>query len=99
VKGADTECLDYGHAVIYRGPYATITDDEGHVYLRGERMAVCERTYKLLTEGPYQDDFIGIAPAVQREPVNWCAPAGALRPAAETKGAVHTQACVSSGCC
>lgn len=99
VKGAGTECLDYGHAVIYRGPYATITDDEGHVYLRGERMAVCERTYKLLTQGPYQNDFIGIAPAEQRAPVNWCAPAGALRPAAETKGAAYTQTGVSAGCC
>lgn len=99
VKGAGTECLDYGHAVIYRGPYANITDDEGHVYLRGERMAVCERTYKLLTEGPYHDDFIGIAPVVQHEPVNWCAPAGALRPVAETKGAAHTQTGATPGCC
>ena len=101
VKGAGTECFDYGHAVIYRGPYATITDDEDHVYLRGERMAVCERTYKFLTEGPYKNDFIGIAPAVQRAPVNWCAPAGALRPAAETKGATHGAVadCQSPSCC
>ncbi|MEO6696656.1 MAG: methyltransferase domain-containing protein [Gammaproteobacteria bacterium] len=99
VKGAGTACLDYGHGVIYRGPYASITDDEGHVYLRGERMAVCERTYRLLTEGPYKDDFIGIAPAVQREPLTWCAPAGALRPAAETKGAAYSQSHSTPGCC
>ena len=99
VKGAGTECLDYGHAVIYRGPYASVTDDEGHAYTRGERMAVCERTYRLLTEGPYREHFIGITPRVLREPVTWCAPAGTKRPAAETKGGVHAQACAPQGCC
>lgn len=101
VKGAGTACLDYGHAVIYRGPFSSVTDDEGHVYLRGERMAVCERTYKLLTEGPYQEYFIGIAPRAPREPVAWCAPAGTLRPAGETKSAVHSAAanCQGSACC
>lgn len=99
-KGAGTACLDYGHAVIYRGPYASITDDEGHVYLRGERMAVCERTYKFLTEGPCREDFIGIAPAVAREPVTWCAPAGTKRPPVESKGALHAQVCApTGGCC
>ena len=100
VKGAGTACLDYGHAVIYRGPFSSVTDDEGHVYLRGERMAVCERTYKLLTEGPYKEYFIGITPHAPREPVTWCAPAGTLRPVAETKGAVHAQSGGSAmGCC
>lgn len=99
VKGAGTECLDYGHAVIYRGPYASVTDDEGHIYVRGERMAVCERTYRLLTEGPYREHFIGITPRVLREPVTWCAPAGTRRPAAETKGGVHAEACAPTGCC
>ncbi len=99
VKGSGEPCLDYGHAVIYRGPYASISDDEGHLYLRGERMAVCERTYKLLTAGPYQNDFIGIAPALPREPVTWCAPAGTRRPATETKGSVHAQTCSDQSCC
>lgn len=99
VKGAGTACLDYGHAVIYRGPFSSVTDDEGHVYPRGERMAVCERTYTLLTEGPYKEYFIGIAPTAAREPAAWCATAGTLRPAAETKGAMHAQACATTGCC
>ncbi|MEW6353912.1 MAG: methyltransferase domain-containing protein [Pseudomonadota bacterium] len=99
VKGTGAPCLDYGHAVIYRGPFSSVSDDEGHVYPRGERMAVCERTYKLLTEGPYKDHFIGIAPAQPREPVTWCAPAGAKRSPAETKGAVHAQTCAATGCC
>jgi len=100
-KNDQGPCLDYGHAVIYRGPYSAINDDEGHVFYRGERMAVCERTYKLLTEGPYQDDFIGITPAERKEPVTWCAPSGTKRPAAETKGGVHNAACCGEpgSCC
>jgi arsenite methyltransferase len=62
VKGAGTPCMDLGQAVIYLGPYASTTDDEGYVYPRGERMAVCERTFKLPTEGTYKAEFIGIRP-------------------------------------
>jgi arsenite methyltransferase len=99
VKGAGTECLDVGHAVIYRGPFAEVRDEEGHVFPRGERMAVCERTLRFLTEGPLADHFIGIAPREAREPVAWCAPAGTLRPAAETKGALHLGRDCGPGCC
>jgi ubiquinone/menaquinone biosynthesis C-methylase UbiE len=99
VKGEGTPCLDYGHAVIYRGPYTEVRDDEGHVYPRGERMAVCERTYKFLTQGPHRDDFIGIPPTVARAPLPWCAPPGTRRPATETKGATHAHRCGSPGCC
>lgn len=100
-KGDDRPCLDTGQAVIYRGPYASVTDDEGHVFPRGERMAVCERSYEFLTTGPYRDHFIGITPADARAAVTWCAPAGTRRPAAETKGAAHRSAACDevSGCC
>jgi len=99
VKGEGTECLDVGHAVIYRGPYAEIIDDEGHVFPRGERMAVCERTFRYLTSGLHKDDFIGITPATSRDAVPWCAPAGTKRPATETKGARHHIGPTTKRCC
>lgn len=99
VKGEGGECLDRGHAVIYRGPYAEVRDDENHVYPRGERIAVCERTFRLLTEEPDKDDFIGIAPAVLGEPRAWCVPPGTRRPASVTKGASHDSTCGSAACC
>ncbi|HEU0282596.1 MAG TPA: hypothetical protein VFQ99_02345, partial [Gallionella sp.] len=99
VKGEGGPCLDYGHAVIYRGPYAEARDDEGHIFPRGERMAVCERTFALLTSGAYGDDFIGIAPAARGEPRAFCAPAGTRRSAAETKGGTYTTTCGGGGCC
>jgi len=93
-------CLDVGHAVVYRGPYKEVRDEEGHVYPRGARIAVCDRTFRTLTdpEGPYGGDFVGIAPAVEREPVPWCAPPGTRRPPAETKGGAHTEAGAGGGC-
>jgi ubiquinone/menaquinone biosynthesis C-methylase UbiE len=99
VKGEGKECLDYGHAVIYRGPFADVRDEEGHIFPRGERIAVCARTYRMLTEGPYKDDFIGIPPAALGEPKAWCAPPGTTRPPAVTKGASHASGCSGSGCC
>jgi arsenite methyltransferase len=99
VKASDEECLDKGQAVIYRGPFETVFDDEGHEFPRGARMAVCERTFRYLTEGPHKNDFIGITPAKAQDAVTWCAPAGTKRPASETKGGVHRQGSTESGCC
>ncbi|MFP4607913.1 MAG: methyltransferase domain-containing protein, partial [Thiohalospira sp.] len=89
VKPETGPCLDYGHAVVYRGPFASVTDDEGHVFPRGARMAVCERTFRHLTEGPLAEHFLGIAPAEIGEPATFCAPPGTRRAAAETKGGGH----------
>jgi ubiquinone/menaquinone biosynthesis C-methylase UbiE len=98
VKPQQEPCLDKGHAVIYRGPFSEVHDDEGHVFYRGQRMAVCERSFKLLTGAAYNDQFIGIAPAQEQAPQNWCHAPGTLRPVAETKGSAHIADC-SPGCC
>lgn len=101
VKGEGRACIDRGHAVIYRGPYSEVSDEEGHVFPRGERIAVCERTYRMMTQGSYRGDFIGITPAVLGEPVNWCAPAGTRRPPAESKGGTQatSESCEGDACC
>ena len=104
-KPATDACIDKGHAVIYRGPFASVTDDEGHVFFRGERMAICERSFRLLMQGDYQAHFIGIEPALTKTGKPYCAPSGTRRPASESKGAPHLSAgedacCTpNSGCC
>jgi arsenite methyltransferase len=98
-KPSSEPCLDFGHAVIYRGPFSEVHDDDNHVFYRGERMAVCERTYRFLTEGPYKDHFIGIPPAVEKESVPYCAPTGTRRPVSESKGAAHNTGCCVGSCC
>ncbi|CAA9890510.1 Methyltransferase [Candidatus Methylobacter favarea] len=100
VKPMTEPCLDKGHAVIYRGPYSEVYDDEGHVYYRGKRMAVCERSYKLLTSETYGNDFIGIVPAEEKSANHWCSPAGTIRSVSESKSGRPQDKCnPGSGCC
>jgi len=63
-KGKQGPCLERNQAVVYRGPWKQVRDDDGHVLLRGERMAVCDKTYRLLTDpdGPYAGQVVGIEP-------------------------------------
>ncbi len=53
-------CLDHGDAVIYRGPWRSVTDDAGHTFRRGERTAVCRKTFQMLTQPPYAQDIIPV---------------------------------------
>ena len=99
VKSQGQECWDYGHAVIYRGPFNEVFDDDGHRFPRGERIAVCERTFALLTGGTYSDNFIGIAPRNPGDPQPWCTPAGTCRAPAESKGGTHISGDTTGGCC
>ncbi|HSR62534.1 MAG TPA: methyltransferase domain-containing protein [Gammaproteobacteria bacterium] len=99
VKPEDCECLDKGHAVIYRGPFSTVYDDDGHEFPRGERIAVCERTFRFLTEGPCCHSFIGIKPAHEQKAIPWCAPAGKRRLPSETKGRSYKSESNPSDCC
>jgi len=61
VKSARRASGRRGHMVIYRGPYAEVRDDENRVYPRGERVEVCEHTFRRLAAGPCKDDFIALA--------------------------------------
>jgi ubiquinone/menaquinone biosynthesis C-methylase UbiE len=63
-KGKQGPCFEANQAVIYRGPWKRVEDDDGHVFERGERAAVCAKTFALLTGDPYRGDLIGIEPAV-----------------------------------
>ncbi|MHC4875412.1 MAG: methyltransferase domain-containing protein [Planctomycetota bacterium] len=64
-KGKDGPCLDRKQAVIYTGPWKTVTDDDGHKLIRGQRMAVCDKTFQLYTHSPYAGSIIPVAPAEQ----------------------------------
>ncbi len=61
-KGKEGPCLDRHQAVVYNGPWKTVTDDDGHKLFRGERMAVCDKTFKLYTSAPYADHITPIVP-------------------------------------
>lgn len=63
-KGKQGVCFEKNQALMYKGPWRNVQDDDGHVFRRGERSAVCEKTFNLLQKEPYKDMFIPIEPAV-----------------------------------
>jgi arsenite methyltransferase len=100
VKPENQPCIDKCHAVIYRGPFSEIYDDEGHVYYRGQRMAVCERTYHLLTGNTYGEFFIGIPSAIDFPGTPWDCATGTIRNVTASKGSQHQDKCSpGGGCC
>jgi arsenite methyltransferase len=61
-KGKEGPCLDCNQAVIYRGPWRRVEDDDGHTLVRGQPMAVCAKTFSLYTKEPYGEDIIPVYP-------------------------------------
>jgi arsenite methyltransferase len=61
-KGKVGPCIERNQAVIYRGPWKLVADDDGHTLERGARMAVCEKTFKLYSQAPYEGQFILVPP-------------------------------------
>ena len=50
-------CLERNQAVIYKGPFKQITDDDGNVMERGKRYAVCDKFYNIYNRSPYEGSF------------------------------------------
>ncbi len=61
-KGKEGPCLEHNEAVIYRGPYRCVHDDNGHLFERGQRTAVCRKTFDIMKRAPYGKDFIAVEP-------------------------------------
>lgn len=108
-KGKEGPCWDHKQAVIYKGPFREVHDDDGHRLVRGLPVAVCAKTFEIYGRAPYADHFERIAPRV---PV----PAEEVRPfpcgvdmlvrsAAERKGEGYDETteagalCTTPGCC
>jgi len=86
-RGKEGPCFEGRQAVIYKGPFREVTDDDGHRIPRGLRYAVCEKTFALFSREPYREHFEFVEP---REPVRERTPydcdQDALRHPRETKG-------------
>lgn len=61
-KGKDGPCTERNQAVIYRGPFREVLDDDGHRMERGVRYAVCDKTFRLFASEPYRERFELIEP-------------------------------------
>jgi hypothetical protein len=108
-KGKQGPCLERNQAVIYKGPWREVKDDDGHTLVRGQRMAVCDKTYRILTGEPYASQVAPVPP-IKEIPLRRARPfacgQSSLRAPAETKGkryrkTVNAAATCApgSGCC
>jgi len=92
-KGKEGPCIERKQAVIYRGPWKQVVDDDNHVLPRGARIAVCDKTYQLYSKPPYRDQCILIPPreeiALERAGVFDCSRERKRHPR-ETKGMDYT---------
>ena len=110
-KGKEGECWERKQAVVYKGPWKQVRDDDGHTYCRGERMAVCDKTYQILTNpnSPYGKDIIAIEPyenIPEAEATKFNCKDKAIRHPQETKGSGYnltdinnSDCCSSDECC
>ena len=67
-KGKQGECFERNQAVIYKGPFKKVLDDDGHALERGRRHAVCDKTFNLYRKAPYADSFEFIEPLTEIAP-------------------------------
>jgi arsenite methyltransferase len=101
-KGKQGECFERNQAVIYKGPFKEVLDDDNHRIERGKRYAVCDKTYQLLKKAPYRDSFEFIDPRTE-VPLAKAWPFDCsrtpLRHPKETKGEDYDVTTAPSQCC
>ena len=107
-KGKQGPCFERNQAVIYRGPFKEVLDDDGHRMERGQRYAVCDKTFNLYRKAPYAAFFEFVEP-LEQVPLESARPFDCartqLRHPKETKGQEYSatteagQCCDGGGCC
>lgn len=101
-KGLEGPCLERNQALVYRGPFKSVEDDDGHRYYRGQRMAVCDKLFNLLQGPPYTDMFLPIEPLTEvpiESALEFDCRKTRIRSPHETKGSDYRLNIQNSGCC
>jgi arsenite methyltransferase len=111
-KGKQGPCWERNQAVIYKGPWKAVQDDDGHTLYRGQPMAVCDKTFHLYTDptSPYQGDLLPVLPQVDiplEEATPFDCSRSQFRDPRETKGQDYRAtvqpaagaSCGTTGCC
>jgi SAM-dependent methyltransferase len=101
-KGKQGPCFEHLQAVIYKGPFKEVLDDDGHRLVRGERTAVCAKTFELYSREPYLGQFELVEPRVPVEPsavTPFDCTRSARRDPRETKGVGYDDTTVAAAAC
>ena len=101
-KGKEGPCLERNQAVIYKGPWRAVHDDDGHVLERGVPVAVCDKTFNIYTCEPYAQDILAVPPRIT-VPLEKAGQFDCDRPARrdprETKGQDYKATTEAAGVC
>jgi arsenite methyltransferase len=101
-KGKQGDCFEFNQAVVYRGPFREVLDDDGHRLRRGDRVAVCDKTFQLYQKAPYAEFFEFIEPRVPVKPEAAkpydCGRTKSRHPR-ETKGMDYSASTEAAKCC
>jgi arsenite methyltransferase len=107
-KGKEGACWEKNQAVIYKGPWKEVCDDDGHVLKRGVRTAVCDKTFQIYSKAPYGGEFF-LVPPREEIPLSKAKPFNCGRDVErdpkETKGLKYKASraakstCMDGGCC
>ncbi len=102
-RGKDGLCLERNQAVVYKGPWRSVTDDDGHTLRRGRRTAVCDKTYGIYTREPYSTEIDAVPPRVEvplARAGSFDCSRDVVRSARETKGQdYHATRRTDAPCC
>ena len=101
-KGKQGPCFERQQAVIYKGPFKEVLDDDQHLLVRGQRQAVCDKTFQLLQKAPYRDHFEFIeplTPVALESALPFDCDRPALRHPRETKGQQYDATSEGASCC
>ncbi len=102
LKGKQGPCFERNQAVLYKGPFKEVLDDDGHRMERGRRYAVCDKTYNLYKKAPYADAFEFIDPLTEitlADALPFDCTRTSLRHPRETKGLEYRATTAESECC
>lgn len=101
-KGKQGPCFERNQAVIYRGPFKEVVDDDGNHMERGKRYAVCDKTFQLLKKAPYNTFFEFVEPRTEIPPDQaqpFDCSAMRVRHPKETKGEAYNATTEAAKCC
>jgi arsenite methyltransferase len=101
-KGKQGPCLECNQAVVYKGPFREVLDDDNHRMARGRRHAVCDKTFRLLQKEPYREHFEFIEPTSPVSPetaMPFDCQRSAVRHPRETKGQDYDATTQAASCC
>jgi arsenite methyltransferase len=63
-KSDNSQAYDKNQAIMYKGPWKEVVDEQGRRFPRGKRIAVSSQIFDIMQKEPYKDHIIAIEPHI-----------------------------------